>query len=132
MRISNRLQQCKQQGKKALSFFITAGYPTLDSTVPLVLGLAESGADIVEIGIPFSDPIADGSTIQMSSEQALRNGITLAKTFIMAKEIRKQTNIPLVLMGYANPIFAFGLQEFIQTASEYGVDGIIVPDLPLE
>ncbi len=132
MRIADRLRQCKQQGRKALSFFITAGYPTIESTIPLVTALAESGADLIEIGIPFSDPIADGPTIQMSSEQALRNGITLAKTLTMAKEMRRQTDIPLVLMGYANPIFAFGLQKFIQTSAEYGIDGVIIPDLPLE
>jgi len=132
MRITDRLRQCKQQGRKALSFFITAGYPTIESTVPIVTALAKSRADLVEIGIPFSDPIADGPTIQMSSEQALRNGITLTKTLTMAKEIRTQTDIPLVLMGYANPIFAFGLQKFIQTSAEYGIDGVIIPDLPLE
>ena len=118
--------------KKALGIFVTAGFPTIETTVPLAVALAKAGVDMIELGIPFSDPVADGPVIQMSSEIALQNGITLQSTLEMAREIRKQSSVPIVLMGYANPIFAFGLQKFIQTSAEYGIDGVIIPDLPLE
>ena len=122
----------KHANRKALSLFVTAGYPTIGTTVPLVAALAKAGADVIELGIPFSDPIADGPTIQLSSEVALRNGVTLAKTFEMVKEIRQQTDIPLVLMGYANPAYAFGLGQFLSKCKEAGVNGTIIPDLSLE
>jgi tryptophan synthase alpha chain len=122
----------KHTNRKALSLFVTAGYPTVETTVPLVVALADAGADVIELGIPFSDPIADGPTIQLSSEVALRNGITLQKTFNIAKEIRKQTDVPLVLMGYANPVYAFGLQKFLNKCKEVGVNGTIIADLSLE
>ncbi len=132
MRLEETLHQLKQNKKKILSLFVTSGYPALGTTVPLVLALANAGADLIELGIPFSDPIADGPTIQLSSETALKNGITLQKTLEMVKEIRKQSSIPLVLMGYANPLYAFGLEKFLKTCSEIGVNGTIIPDLPLE
>jgi len=118
--------------RKALSLVGTAGYPTIESTGPLVVALANAGADVIELGIPFSDPIADGPTIQMSSELALRNGVTLQKTLNMAREIRKQSSIPLVLMGYANPIYTFGLSRFLDSCTNIGIDGVIIPDLALE
>jgi len=126
------LDQLRRDGRKALSLFVTAGYPSISLTVPLVLELAKAGADMVELGIPFSDPVADGPTIQISSEIALRNGVTLYKTLEMAQEIRKKSNIPLVLMGYANPILAFGLENYLTTCTEVGIDGTIIADLPLE
>lgn len=122
----------KQHARKTLSLFVTAGYPTIESTVPLIVALAKEGADVIELGVPFSDPIADGRTIQLSSEIALRNGMTLRKTFEIAQEIRKRSHVPLVLMGYANPIYACGLETFLRTCSTIGIDGSIIADLPLE
>ena len=130
--MTEHLHQIRQEGRKVLSLFVTAGYPTIESTVPLVVALANAGADLIELGIPFSDPIADGPTIQHSSETALRNGMTLQHTMDMAQEIRRQCSIPIVLMGYANPIYMFGLQRFVATSAGIGVDGIIIPDMPLE
>ncbi len=132
MGLKNKIDPFLHNNRKALSLFVTAGYPTVETTVPLVVALAKAGADIIELGIPFSDPIADGPTIQLSSEVALRNGVTLQKTLDMAKEIHKQTNVPLVLMGYSNPIYAFGLQKFFSKCKDIGIDGTIIADLPLE
>jgi tryptophan synthase alpha chain len=132
MRLRTTLQQFKQNKRKALSLFITAGYPKLETTVPFVVALADAGADLIELGIPFSDPVADGPTIQHSSDIALRNGMTLQKTFEMAKEIRRQREIPIILMGYANPIFIFGLDNFMKACASIGIDGTIIADLPPE
>lgn len=132
MRLTDTLNKLKQNKRKALSLFVTAGYPTLESTVPLIVTLAGAGADLIELGIPFSDPVADGPTIQMSSDIALRNGMTLIKTLEMAEQIRKQSQIPLILMGYANPIFTFGLDKFMSQCASIGIDGTIIADLPLE
>jgi tryptophan synthase alpha chain len=129
MNLSDKL---KDKNTKALSLFITAGYPTIEVTVPLVTAMAKAGADIIELGIPFSDPIADGPTIQLSSETALRNGINLQKTLDLAREIRQTCGVPLVLMGYANPVYAYGFEKFFRACSEIGIDGTIIPDLPLE
>ena len=115
--------------------FVTAGYPQLDSTVSLVHAMKAAGADLVEIGVPFSDPLADGPTIQRSSERALSNGMTVERVLSLVAELRADSTtveLPLVLMGYCNPIFRFGLEEFLRTAAETGVDGLIVPDLPPE
>ena len=119
-------------GRKSLSLFVTAGFPAAESTVPLVLELANAGADVIELGIPFSDPIADGPTIQHSSEAALRNGTTLAGALSMAAAIRKKSDVRLVMMGYANPIYSYGLERFLAASSDAGVDGVIIADLPLE
>jgi tryptophan synthase alpha chain len=126
------LNTLRKDGRKALSLFVTAGFPTIDQTVPLVLELVRSGADLIELGIPFSDPIVDGPTIQLSSEIALRNGASLKTTFEMAEQIRQRTDVPLVLMGYANPIFRYGLKKFVDECHQVGIDGTIIPDLPLE
>ena len=131
-RITQTLDSLKEQKKKALVLFLTAGYPKLDSTVPLALELAHAGADIIELGMPFSDPLADGPVIQASSQQAIKNGITLDRILDQVKEIRKHTDIPLVLMGYLNPILHYGEEKFFADARKAGVDGIILPEVPLE
>ncbi|HBQ59401.1 MAG TPA: tryptophan synthase subunit alpha [Balneolaceae bacterium] len=131
----NRIQNVfnnKKADEKLMSLFITAGYPDLESTVDLILGFEENGADIIELGMPFSDPLADGPTIQHSSDVAIQNGITMNKIFEMVKEVRKQSEIPIILMGYMNPVLRYGLSAFTQKAAEAGVDGLIIPDIPLE
>jgi len=127
-RIKNLFEQ-KPQG--LLSVYFTAGYPNLEDTVPIVLELEKNGVDLIEVGMPFSDPLADGPTIQQSSEVALRNGMTIPKLFDQLKNIRQYTQIPLVLMGYLNPVMQYGVERFCKQASEIGIDGIILPDLPL-
>lgn len=129
-RIDKKFSELKQQGKSAFIAFITAGDPDLKTTVELVLAFEKAGVDIIELGVPFSDPLADGPTIQAASERALKNGTTLPKIFEAVKEIRKTSNIPLALMTYYNSIFHFGEKHFIKTAKSVGVDGVIVPDLP--
>ena len=118
-------------GRPLVIPFVTAGFPTADATRPIVEAMAEAGADIVEIGMPFSDPLADGPTIQRSSEVALRNGTTVASTLDVVGELRGNAlTIPVVLMGYLNPLIAYGLDRFLTDAAAAGVDGLIVPDLP--
>ncbi|MBC8345534.1 MAG: tryptophan synthase subunit alpha [Candidatus Marinimicrobia bacterium] len=128
----NRIQKLFCEPKEKLIPFITAGYPTLDSTVDLVCGMAEAGANMIEIGIPFSDPQADGPVIQASSQQALDNGMTLNKIFEQVTQIRERTDVPLALMGYYNPILKMGHETFLNNCISSGVDGLILPDLPLE
>lgn len=130
--LSHKLLTLRRDGKKALSMFVTAGYPSVDTTVEIVEVLESGGADIIEIGIPFSDPLADGPTIQHASDVALKNGITVEKVFALVKSIRSNSSIPLVLMGYINPILAYGFERFAADASAAGADGIIIPDLPVE
>jgi tryptophan synthase alpha chain len=122
----------KTPDEKLMSLFITAGFPNLDSTVDLILGFEKNGADLIEIGMPFSDPLADGPTIQYSSDAAIKNGITVNKIFEMVAEVRKHSQIPLVLMGYMNPVLHYGVEPFCTKAKEAGVDGLIIPDIPLE
>lgn len=121
-------------GKKhnnLLSVFFTAGYPHADSTVPVIRALEERGIDMIEVGIPFSDPMADGAVIQQSSSVALRNGMTLRKLLDQVKEARASgSEIPIVLMGYLNPIYRFGIEKFFASAKEAGADALIIPDLP--
>src|SRR5579862_3415379 len=112
-RLEQRLLALKKGNRKALSLYVTAGFPHFEDTVPLIIEMSKHGADLIELGIPFSDPIADGPTIQASSEAALRNGVTLDKTLKMASEIRRSCDIPLILMGYSNPIYRFGLEKFL-------------------
>lgn len=116
----------------ALNVYITAGYPKLNDTVEVVQELANNGVDMVEIGMPFSDPLADGPTIQHSSEVAIQNGITLELIFQQVEKIRKTVQIPIVLMGYYNQMLQYGVEEFVKKATEVGVDGLIIPDLPLD
>ena len=130
-RITKKFQE-KGSGRKLMSLFITAGYPDLESTVDLILGFEKEGADVIELGMPFSDPLADGPTIQYSSEVAIANGISIDKIFGMVQEIRKSSEIPIILMGYMNPVLRYGISEFCNRAKEAGVDGLILPDIPVE
>ncbi len=130
--IENKLAILRKSRKKALVYFITAGYPKLDSTPDIARSLEDGGADMIEIGMPFSDPLADGPVIQHSSTVAIQNGITMDKVLESVRTIRSRSSIPLILMGYLNPIMRFGTDKFFLEASEAGVDGIILPELPLE
>lgn len=131
-RIEERLSVLRARGKKALVFFVTAGFPERDSTPDVAAALQEGGADMLEIGMPFSDPPADGPAIQNSSARALKNGVGLATVLEAVRRIRTRSAIPLVLMGYLNPILTFGAERFFAEAAKAGVDGIILPELPLE
>ncbi len=122
----------ERKPKNVLSVYFTAGYPGLEDTVPLALWLEEGGADLVEIGMPYSDPLADGPTIQASSTAALKNGMTLPLLFEQIRQLRPQTHLPLVLMGYFNQVMQFGEERFVQTCADCGIDGVILPDLPLD
>ena len=117
---------------KAFIPFITAGDPNLDITVKLVPKMAEAGADIIELGIPFSDPVAEGIVIQKADERALAAGITTDKIFDAVKKIREQTDIPLAFMTYVNPVYVYGPDKFFSNCAQYGIDGVIIPDLPYE
>lgn len=117
---------------KLMSLFVTAGYPDLESTVELILGLEQNGTDFIELGMPFSDPLADGPTIQYSSNKAIEQGITMEKIFAMVQEVREHSDIPIVLMGYVNPVLNYGIQSFCKDAAKAGVDGLIIPDIPIE
>jgi len=128
-RISDTFYRLKEKGSKALIPYIMAGDPTLHATKKYVLDLENSGADIIELGVPFSDPLADGPTIQRASERSLKHGTTLSKVMGLVQEIRKKSEIPLVLMTYYNPVFKFGVESFIKRAVRSGIDGVIIPDL---
>ena len=128
----NRIRNLFKKDKDKLIVFLTAGYPEINSTEKLVLTAVESGADMIEIGIPFSDPQADGPIIQEASEKALSNGITLDIIFQQVKSIRKKTNIPISLMGYYNPILKRGIDRFLADCVVNEIDGIILPDLPYD
>ena len=117
--------------KDILSVFYTAGFPNLHDTVPIAQALAASGADIIEIGIPFSDPVADGPTIQQSNKVALDNGMNVKLLLAQVATIRQTVNIPIILMGYLNPVIQYGVERFIVDAARAGVDGLILPDMPL-
>jgi len=128
----NRIDQKFREDKKLLSIYFSAGYPSLEDTVPILKNLQAAGVDMVEIGLPFSDPLADGPTIQESSTQALRNGMTTEKLFIQLENIREHIDIPLVLMGYFNPMMQYGIEKFCQRCEAIGIDGLIIPDLPVD
>ena len=121
----------KAQSKRVLNVYCTAGYPHLNSTLQIMESLQENGANIIELGMPYSDPLADGEVIQTSSLHALSNGMNLQVLFEQLSEMRKKIHIPVVLMGYMNPILQFGFEAFCARAKEVGVDGLILPDLPL-
>ena len=131
-RIDKKFKELKAQRKKALIIYITAGDPSLAITSRLVLGLERAGADIIELGIPFSDPMADGPTIQAASQRALKNKVTLDKVFKMVGSLRNKTDIPLVFMTYYNPVLKYGPERFFKSCRINSVDGVIVPDLPFE
>lgn len=131
--MENKLTELfRNKGQGLLSIYFTAGYPKLNDTVTVCKTLEENGVDFVEIGIPFSDSLVDGPTIQMANEQALKNGMSIKVLFDQLKDLREQVSMPIVLMGCINPIEQFGVELFCQKASEVGVDGVIIPDLPPE
>ena len=121
----------KEKSKRILNVYCTAGYPSLDSTMKVMTSLQKNGADIIELGMPYSDPLADGEVIQVSSIKALANGMNIAVLFDQIKDMRKSISIPVILMGYMNPILQYGFENFCKKAKEVGVDGLILPDLPL-
>mgnify|MGYP000199729563 CR=1 FL=1 len=131
-RISNKLSQLKKSGQKAFVPFITAGDPNLSTTEKLIYTLEKSGASVIELGMPFSDPMADGPTIQKANERALKKGCTLKKILDLVKKVRKNSQIPILLMGYYNPVFQYGLKKFAQDCAKSGVDGLLIVDLPAE
>jgi tryptophan synthase alpha chain len=128
----NRIGAALEKDGPLLSIYFTAGYPDLEDTLPVLRHLQASGVDMVEIGLPFSDPLADGPTIQQSSTAALKNGMHTALLFEQLKEVRQEIHLPLILMGYFNPVLQYGVEAFCQKCSEVGIDGLILPDLPLE
>jgi tryptophan synthase alpha chain len=131
--MKNRINQLFETKKEnILSVYFTAGFPKLNDTIEIIQELEKNGVDLIEIGIPFSDPTADGPTIQRSSETALKNGMSLHLLFDQLKNIRQSVKIPLILMGYFNPVMQFGVEEFCKKCNETGIDGAILPDLPLE
>jgi tryptophan synthase alpha chain len=128
----NRIKSKLQEDKTLLSIYFTAGYPNREDTVTVIKNLETSGVDMIEIGLPFSDPLADGPTIQDSSTAALKNGMTTEVLFNQLKDIRKSVSIPLIIMGYFNPMFQYGIEAFCKKCSEIGIDGLIIPDLPVD
>ena len=128
----NRIDQVFQGNKKLLSIYFSAGHPNLEDTLPILRALQSSGVDMVEIGLPFSDPLADGPTIQKSSTKALKNGMTTEKLFQQLENVRDEITIPMVLMGYFNPMMQFGIERFCQNCKAIGIDGLIIPDLPVD
>ena len=128
----NRINKKLQEEGKLLSIYFTAGYPNLNDTIDIILKLQESGVDMIEIGLPFSDPLADGPTIQKSSTQAIKNGMNTDLLFNQLEGIRDKISIPLIIMGYFNPILQFGVEKFCKKCNEVGIDGLIIPDLPID
>lgn len=127
-----RIKNTFQTKSNILNIYVTAGFPKLNDTIEIVQELARNGVDMIEIGMPFSDPLADGPTIQNSSEIAIKNGITLDQIFNQIVEIRKTVSIPIILMGYYNQVLQYGAKTFFEKAKRVGVDGFIIPDLPLD
>jgi tryptophan synthase alpha chain len=133
MKMENRITALfGRKDKNILSVYFTAGYPELNDTTTIIAELEKNGADLIEIGMPFSDPVADGPVIQQSSEIALKNGMTINLLFRQLTEIRKSVSIPLILMGYLNPVMQYGIEDFCRKCREIGIDGTIIPDLPIE
>ncbi|SNT36456.1 tryptophan synthase, alpha chain [Ekhidna lutea] len=130
--VMNRIDHVFIERNDTLNVYFTAGYPVLDDTISVARSLEEAGADMLEIGIPFSDPVADGPTIQESSQQALENGMTIEVLFGQLKSLREHVTIPVLLMGYVNPIIQYGIERFCDKCAEVGIDGVIVPDLPMQ
>ena len=128
----NRIVSKLNEDKKLLSIYFTAGYPEINDTVSIIQDLEKNGVDMIEIGLPFSDPLADGPTIQDSSTAALKNGMTTEVLFKQLEGIRDTVSIPLIIMGYFNPMFQYGVEAFCKKCQELGVDGLIIPDLPVD
>ncbi|NRB83530.1 MAG: tryptophan synthase subunit alpha [Winogradskyella sp.] len=128
----NRINQKLQEDKKLLSIYFTAGYPNINDTFKIIEDLEKSGVDMIEIGLPFSDPLADGPTIQESSTAALKNGMTTDRLFDQLTDIRQSVSIPLIIMGYFNPVLQYGVEAFCKKCQEIGIDGLILPDLPAD
>ncbi len=128
----NRIEKKLKEEKKILSVYFTAGFPRLNDTQKIISKLEKCNVDLIEVGIPFSDPLADGETIQRSSKKAIENGMTIHKLFSQLKDLRKKVKIPVILMGYLNPIMQFGIEKFCMKSKEIGIDGLIIPDLPIE
>ena len=128
----NRIDKKLKEEGKLLSIYFTAGFPNLNDTADIIIKLQESGVDMIEIGLPFSDPLADGPTIQDSSMSAIKNGMTTDILFNQLKDIRDKVSIPLIIMGYFNPILQYGVEEFCKKCNEVGIDGLIIPDLPID
>jgi len=129
---SQYLAEKRAANRKIVSIYLTAGYPNLNATLPLLRSLVKGGAELIELGVPFSDPLADGPTIQAASQQALEAGITLKKTLELLREFRKESDVPVILMGYANPFYCYGWEKLCLDAAEAGASGFIIPDLPPE
>ncbi len=129
--MSKSISELFNTDKKLVSIYFTAGFPQLHDTVEIIENLEKSGVDLIEIGLPFSDPLADGPTIQESSTKALRNGMTTELLFEQLSGIRKRVNIPLIIMGYFNPVMQYGVEAFCQKCEDIGIDALILPDLPL-
>ena len=129
--MSKRISELFNTDKKLVSIYFTAGFPQLRDTVEIIENLEKSGVDLIEIGLPFSDPLADGPTIQESSTKALRNGMTTELLFEQLSDIRQRVNIPLIIMGYFNPVMQYGVEAFCQKCEDIGIDALILPDLPL-
>jgi tryptophan synthase alpha chain len=127
-RLDNLFQQ---KSHRILNVYCTAGFPSLQSTVNIMKALQENGADLIELGMPYSDPLADGPVIQASSAKALHNGMTISTLFDQLKEFRKEITVPVILMGYLNPLLQYGFEKFCAKAAEIGIDGIIIPDIPM-
>jgi tryptophan synthase alpha chain len=127
----NRIQQLfEQKNKNVLNVYCTAGFPQLDSTVAVMKALQDNGADMIELGMPYSDPLADGPVIQASSATALANGMSIARLFDQLRGFRKEIYVPVILMGYMNPVLQYGFEKFCQDAADMPIDGLILPDLP--
>lgn len=131
-RIEDKFESLRAKNEKALIVYLTAGDPSLEATKKIILGLEEAGVDILEIGVPFSDPTADGPVIQAASQRALKTGTTLGGVLSLVADVRRISQVPIVLFGYFNPIFAYGVEKFALAAQKAGVDGVLVVDLPQE
>lgn len=128
----NRIDELfERKNSGVLNIYCTAGYPETDSTLPVMRALQEAGVDMIELGMPYSDPLADGPVIQASSARALRNGMTIGKLFTDLKDFRRSVHLPVILMGYLNPVLQFGFEKFCEQAAGIGIDGLIIPDLPM-
>lgn len=133
IKVSNRLTELfKKKSNNLLNIYFTAGYPGLNDTVTVLKALEKAGVDMVEIGMPYSDPVADGPVIQQSSLDAINNGMTIKNLLTQLKDIRKEVTIPILVMGYFNTVMQYGVERFIKEISEIGIDGVILPDLPLD